>query len=99
MTPDQIIEVVTAFNNGKKIQSRAHTNLPSDTPYKWLDNPKPQWDFSCNDYRVAPEPRVIYINEYPDSWGTVRNTEKEASSQAEHRCIKKAVKFVEVVED
>jgi hypothetical protein len=97
MTEQEIIDVVTAFKNEKKIQSRAHANLPSYEPYKWLDNPKPLWDFSCNDYRVVPEPKVIFVNEYQGAM-YVHSTEEIALKRASTEGCRKAVKYIEVIE-
>ena len=53
MTPDQALEaaaVLTAFANGRKIQSKHKRN---DT---WILCENPSWDFFGYDYRVATEP-------------------------------------------
>jgi len=99
MTEQEIIDVVTAFKDGKKIQSRARKDTRQSEPYKWMPNHNPLWDFSLNEYRVAPEPRVIWINEYPQSLGMPRTTKEDALKNVEPRCIRKAVKFVEVEDE
>lgn len=52
MTDDQILEVVAAHKEGKKIQFK--TQL-----LDWRDcaNNEPAWEFTAAEYRVAPEPR------------------------------------------
>jgi len=52
MTDDQILEVVQAHKEGKRIQVLAiHSDLG------WQDCDNPSWDFRTTHYRVAPEPR------------------------------------------
>ena len=63
MTDDQILEVVQAHKEGKKIQSLSV--YESDVPHHWRDvrfgetvNQLPvNWDFTRFIYRVEPEPR------------------------------------------
>jgi hypothetical protein len=53
MTDDEILEVVQAHKEGKKIQIRW-----KDTDVSWIAmSHDPNWDFVNVDYRVAPEPR------------------------------------------
>jgi hypothetical protein len=49
MTVDQMIEVLTAYKAGKKIEVKGHDGV------KWHNTPKPAWDFVECDYRVMPE--------------------------------------------
>lgn len=51
MTDDEIIAVVTAKKEGKKIQSWC---LLYDK--EWHDTEALQWNFAVYDYRVKPEP-------------------------------------------
>ena len=52
MSDDQILEVVQAHKEGKKIQVLAiHSDLG------WQNCDSPSWDFARTNYRVAPEPR------------------------------------------
>ena len=63
MTPDEIIEVVTAFRDGKEIERMAIHNR------EWLTTDHPRWNFGSCRYRVKPEPRewYVYIPEEPSS--------------------------------
>ncbi len=54
MTDDEIIAVVMAHQEGKKIQVRDKRDHPNN---KWTNDPDPKWDFLVGEYRVAPEPR------------------------------------------
>jgi len=57
MSDDEIIAVVTAHKEGKKIQVRS--KLPGH--HDWNDCANdPGWAFDNLDYRVAPEPQAIY---------------------------------------
>jgi hypothetical protein len=55
MTSSQIIEVVQAFMDGKQIQIRERGRL------KWTDRDYPRWNFEACEYRVKPEPLVIWM--------------------------------------
>ena len=54
MEIDNMIEVLTAYKQGKTIQVRNQSEI-------WLDTDSPKWSFDCCDYRVKPEPREFYI--------------------------------------
>ena len=91
MTIDEMIAVLQAFKAGKAIQFKAKDFKP------WYDETDPDWDFSNIEYRVKPEPRVLWIlrnslvnhsaNTLLDAWTT------PACASAEY------VKFVEVIDD
>lgn len=61
MTPDQIIEVATAFKNGKTIQFYDKVCNKG-----WLDTNNPVWAFDKITYRVKPEPMELWVNVYED---------------------------------
>ncbi len=56
MTPDEMIEVITAFKEGKTIQVKSFD-------CQWVDcsGNKPNWNFGERKYRVKPEPREFYL--------------------------------------
>lgn len=56
MTPAQIIEVVSGFEKGRKVQRQW---IDNDV---WADDPSPNWDFPNKNYRLAPEPLVLWVN-------------------------------------
>lgn len=62
MTIAEMTEVMNAFEEGKKIQSRPLSARDMDLP--WADILYPTWDFASNEYRVKPETRGRrpYIN-------------------------------------
>lgn len=92
MTPDQIIEVVTAFKNGKKIECR---NKVCGT---WVDA-TPDWNFYHYDYRVKPEPMELWVNVYEDgSIGTFSDVRD--AIRIGNKCkdtVRRAVLFREVL--
>ncbi len=55
MTHDEIIAVVTAHRDGKKIE---HRNRDST---EWLPTESPAWNFRFYDYRIKSEPREFWI--------------------------------------
>ena len=60
MTPQEIIDVVTAFANGKEIECRRQNK--SEMWFPVLD---PEWNFEVYEYRVKPKPRRFWLNLYP----------------------------------
>ena len=58
MTIDEQIEVMRAFQDGKKIQFTSVANKDM----VWLDTDNPTWDFSSYNYRIKPEGRRPYIS-------------------------------------
>lgn len=63
MTHEQIIEVVKAHKEGKKIQCNSIGSRPSDSG--WIDtihlDNGPAFNFCDLDYRVKPEPEYVWI--------------------------------------
>lgn len=45
----EMIEVIEAFKEGKKIERRRIND------YEWVDDPTPLWDWALYDYRKKPE--------------------------------------------
>ena len=58
-TPEEIISVVRAFMDGKKIECRKHYC------FTWQETSRPSWNFNQYLYRVKDEPVVCYaVGEY-----------------------------------
>lgn len=55
MTIQEKIEVMQAFADGKQIQFK-----PKTYEHDWIDSKNPDWDWLDKDYRIKPEPEVIY---------------------------------------
>lgn len=91
MTPDQIIEVVTAFKNGKKIEFK------NPTIGTWWEARHPRWNFYHYDYRVKPEPMELWVNVYDDGSGMGYTNKASALNRAGMYFARKAVLFREVI--
>lgn len=93
MTVDQMIEVLTAYKAGKKIEVKGHDGV------KWHNTPKPAWDFVECDYRVKPEPKVLWVNEYKNGSGYGHTTRENAEGVARESHTRIAVRYVEMPEE
>ena len=59
MTHDEIIAVITHHKKGGKVEFKTtNSNF-------WRLNEKPAWDFQAFDYRIKPEPLVIWAEITP----------------------------------
>ena len=93
MTPDQIIEVVTAFKNGKTIQFYDKVCNKG-----WLDANNPVWAFDKITYRVKPEPMELWVNvNNPPLYNVAYSSKANALHYANVDCLRKAVLFREVI--
>lgn len=93
MTVDQMIEVLTAYKAGKKIEVKGHDGV------KWHNTSLPAWDFAECDYRVKPEPKVIWVNEYADGSGIGYTSEAAAKAFLGNHHKRVAVRYVEMPEE
>ena len=87
------IKVMQAFVDGKTIQL--------ESKGVWFDAPdRPSWNWASQNYRVKPEPVVVYINEYPGEERSFEayDTKEMAENLASCNCLRVAVKFQEVIE-
>ena len=89
----ELAPIITAFGDGKEIEIRCGN--------EWIHLP---FDISFDDppenYRIKPEPRVIYINLYDGGDAGIGSA--SFSKQEAHKfCteLDKTVKFIEVLED
>lgn len=88
MTVDQMIEVLTAYKSGKKIQFYHVCG--------WVDCNNPAFDFISTKYRVKPEPKVIWVNEYADGSGMTYLSEEMAKLAGRDYHTRVAVRYVEM---
>lgn len=56
MTPDEMIEVIQAHKEGKKIEVMCKASPTGE----WGVTPAPSWNFTQYSYRVKKEPLVLY---------------------------------------
>ena len=54
MTHQEMIDVIAAHRDGKKIQVNGSGGI-------WADTDHPTWNFYSNEYRVKPEPMEIEV--------------------------------------
>jgi hypothetical protein len=89
------IEVMQAFVDGKVVQADIHG--------RWLDIGPPNsmyWDFTRYNYRIKPEPKEIWVNEYENGYDDFLYHDKEtAESRAAPYALRKAVRYREVIEE
>jgi len=77
MDIEEMIEVLEAYRDGRRIQSKSRVKP------EWLDNDKPQFSFDCCEYRIAPEPLTLWANIGKDrDWYYVYTSENEARKDA-----------------
>lgn len=95
MTHDEMIAVIAAHRDGKVIQY-----IEKGTSDTWADciNNSPVWDFYHYNYRIEPEPRVVWFNEYPGHFGGIYSSREAALQSARDACIRQ-VKFIEAIEE
>ena len=83
-------KVMDAFLAGKRIEYKP------DGGDEWRQANYPMWNWSSTAYRVAPEPRVLYINTYFGDDYSCYETEQMAKQYATKDCDIVAAKFIEV---
>ena len=85
---EEAIKVMQAWIEGKTIQYRSYRHT------EWVELTSPIWDWDCGEYRIKPEPLVIYV--VMDSKDM---TVRCASKNREWTGTGKVRKFMEVIED
>ena len=97
MTIDEMIAVMQGYRAGKKVEFRP---ISSKTWRGYEFSAGPSWDFSNFDYRLAPEPMVLWVN--INSEGCLCGpfeSEQEARTYSLSNYRREAVRFVESPED
>ena len=89
MTHDEMIAVIQAHKEGKEVEWR-----PTGAERWRLATPL--WDFDTCEYRIKPEPKTIWVNEYDDD-GYIYNNEQNAKRSAAGHALRVAVEYQEVV--
>jgi len=56
MTHDEMIAVITHHKNGGKVEYKDHSAEIWTELYA-----KPLWNFAHHDYRIKPEPRILWV--------------------------------------
>jgi hypothetical protein len=95
MTRDETIAaiaVMQAFVDGKDIEARFRRDD------EWASCEWPTWRFDLGQFRIKPEPRVIYVNEYDsDLSATHHMSEPSARVNATSDRNHQVRKFIEVL--
>lgn len=87
------LPLIQAFVEGETIETR---NM--DTWYRWVEVKTPTFRSHC-EYRIKPEPKVIYVNEYRDNSCAAFLTETAAQNFVVNvKPVRVAVKYQEVIE-
>lgn len=90
MTTDEMIAVLVAAKQGKRIQTRLLGSKKD-----WRDCPYPEWNFSTSEYRVKLTKYYVVIGVFPpelvigDTFGTAVLLTKEDAA-AEEKAMKEA---------
>ncbi len=96
MTKDEAIEylpLITALAEGKTIQWRPTMVLD------WKDVDSPEFNnFIAAAFRIKPEPKVIWVNEYVDGEFYGYIDKDRALDQGNIQNTRRAVKYIEVIE-
>lgn len=88
MTHDEMIAVIQAHKDGKKLEYRTKGMVG------WDDVTNVVWSFHSTDYRVKPEPRTFWVNVYPTGEKFAYETKEDADGAASrHR--KECIEVVE----
>jgi hypothetical protein len=87
-TTKEMIEVMQAFEDGKGVEAKGRN-------VGWVLASNPIWDWRTFDYRIKPEPKVIYANEYDLCFWDVREHALKALGSREG----KVMRFVEDLEN
>lgn len=100
-TDQEKIEVMQAHVAGNKIEALCRDEYRAfKVDYLvWTCVENPDWNWTHYDYRIAREPRVIWVNEYRDgTFGQGWPSPEEARAMRTSDGLR-CVKFVEVMED
>jgi hypothetical protein len=80
--------IIKAFSEGKAVQARIHATDPWDNPTHPNFDPTLQW-------RIKPEPRVIWVNQYEYNHPSVHDSEQKAIDEKRGVPGVKTIKFIE----
>lgn len=89
-TTKEKIAVMQAFEDGKEVELEGSI--------QWLPANNPNWNWAETNYRVKPEPMVLYVNIYDDGERHTYKNESHAIKMYDHREKgRAAVKFIESI--
>ena len=98
MTREELKEwmpIITAFNEGKKIQRRDHRG-------RWWNVMALDFSIPPSQHRIAPEPREMWVNIYHDGTEYMHDSRSEADRVAElsgHLPRTECIHYREVIDE
>jgi hypothetical protein len=94
------IEVMQAFVDGKEIQDR-NRKFGGEWYMTVVGGGLggPMWSWSTTEYRVKPEPKEIWVNEYSDGSSYGYDCRDNAIAADPFGPLRKAVRYREVIEE
>ena len=99
MTPNEQITIIAALRDGNTIEWKRKSC--QHEPWPWmtcnLDLVDPCFDFADCIYRVKPEPKTIWVNEYDAGISIAYRTRETAEREATPEVTRIAVQYREVV--
>jgi len=92
MTPErarELLPIIQAYAEGKTVQYFVNG--------RWVNHGDPDFTGQANKYRIKPEPKVIYVNEYNGMGYEALDSKDKAESLASigARPTRVAVKYIE----
>lgn len=92
-TTAEKIAIMQAFEDGEEVQRYSKH-------YKeWVLEILPLWNWCQSDYRIKPQPKVIWVNEYEDGDNYGYDTLEGAKDNISPEHARTLIKYVEVMED
>lgn len=88
----ELLPIFTAFAEGKSIQIK----YGASTDWEWRDLRNPQFGSEKAEYRIKPEPKEVWVNEYIGG-GCCAYLTKEAAEIHVRGCSRIAVLYREVI--
>lgn len=89
------IAVMQHYSSGGKIQYR-YAKVSSG---RWDESEVPTWNWNAFDYRQKPQPREVWVNEYPLGKLGCTYPSKNEAAQGASGCVIRQVKLLEVLDD
>ena len=86
----KLLPIITAFAEGKVIERKDSDGL-------WLVLNSPAFTNDPENYRIKPEPKEIWVNEYPDGYCIGYSEVREALRVEWGYPARKAVRYREVL--
>lgn len=96
MTTAEKIAIMQASEAGTIIEFRAVEGLQVFFPKNWTLCTDPKWNWGTAEYRIKPEPRSVWANEYSDGEIAYHSTKEKAMRAQQSHCLR-LTEFVEKI--